>query len=560
MANLIEQGGVEALNQLISTDPPLFLTPTPDLSRASRLASQHLYATLKPHTPKSPFDQLLVDGFDVEQIWQQIDLQSQPLISTLRREIRRFEKNPDQISKSFHRILGSGKLGREVSKNGKEFEELDENEELEVSDVEDKEIGSGGDVEGEEMGSGQDEEAEDDDDNEEAEVDDDDEEVENDDDEEDKEEGDHDGGGIEDEFLSIKDMKKYLEEDEAREYAMENKVSKEDEEDDEGDDEEEDGVNYKEEDDRLAFFDANDQDDEDDFGNARYEDFFAKKKKTSRRKSKQVDGSDDSGQEDEIKNDKKKENLSTYEKQLGKLHAEIEEMEKANLEPKDWTMLGEVTAAKRPKNSALEVDLEFEHNARPPPVITEEDTASLEELIKKRVLEGNFDDVRRPPKVPLKAPKEVKELDDNKSKKGLAELYEGEYAQQNGFMSASQSQSELLKNEATTLFKKLCLKLDALSHFHFAPKPVVEDMSVQVNLPAFAMEEIAPMAVSDAAMLAPEEVFAGKGDIKEEAELTKSDRKRRRAQKKRRFKGSNPLFENMYDASILGVIRSSAAA
>nr|GEV88617.1 U3 small nucleolar ribonucleoprotein protein MPP10 [Tanacetum cinerariifolium] len=42
--------------------------------------------------------------------------------------------------------------------------------------------------------------------------------------------------------------------------------------------------------------------------------------------------------------------------------------------------------------------------------------------------------------------------------------------------------------------------------------------------------------VSDAAMLAPEEVFAGKGDFKEEAELTQADRKRRRASKKRKFK------------------------
>lgn len=45
------------------------------------------------------------------------------------------------------------------------------------------------------------------------------------------------------------------------------------------------------------------------------------------------------------------------------------------------------------------------------------------------------------------------------------------------------------------------------------------------------------MAVSDAAMLAPEEVFDGKGDIKEEVELTKAERKRRRASKKRKFKG-----------------------
>nr|XP_009794923.1 PREDICTED: U3 small nucleolar ribonucleoprotein protein MPP10-like [Nicotiana sylvestris]XP_016438814.1 PREDICTED: U3 small nucleolar ribonucleoprotein protein MPP10-like [Nicotiana tabacum] len=93
--------------------------------------------------------------------------------------------------------------------------------------------------------------------------------------------------------------------------------------------------------------------------------------------------------------------------------------------------------------------------------------------------------------------------------------------------------------QATMLFKKLCLKLDALSHFHFTPKPVIEDMSVQANVPALAMEEIAPVAVSDAAMLAPEEVFAGKGDVKEETELTQAERKRRRAKKKRKFKAES---------------------
>lgn len=138
--------------------------------------------------------------------------------------------------------------------------------------------------------------------------------------------------------------------------------------------------------------------------------------------------------------------------------------------------------------------------------------------------------------LPSKAPKEYKELDENKSKKGLAEIYEEEYAQKTGLAPQPLSVSDEQKKEASILFKKLCLKLDALSHFNFAPKPVIEEMSVQANVPALAMEEIAPLAVSDAAMLAPEEIFEGKGDIKEEVELTQADRKRRRANKKRKFK------------------------
>ena len=87
------------------------------------------------------------------------------------------------------------------------------------------------------------------------------------------------------------------------------------------------------------------------------------------------------------------------------------------------------------------------------------------------------------------------------------------------------------------LFAKLCSKLDALSNYHFAPRPVAEEAEVKrATAPAIAMEEVVPLTVSDAKGSAPEEVYAGKRGrdsvLKGDAELEQSERKRLRATKK----------------------------
>ncbi|KAI3499436.1 hypothetical protein L1887_35236 [Cichorium endivia] len=520
--------GVEALHRLKLTEPPMYLTPSSELANAARIASEHLFASLKPYTPKSPFDRLLVDEkFDAEQIWQQIDLQSQPLISAIRRQVIKFEKDPQELKNIFKRDESEQEKKRELVSEGEKGETDDDEDDEEESDDEDED---------------EDEMEEDEDEGENIER-------------ESKEGG---AGGVEDKFLNIEEMKEFMEDDEAREYGLDKKkhvkkstrkLEEYDEEDDEEDDDEEDELGV------LGEEDTSDAED------ARYEDFFTSSKKsrdenkkpTVNKKVEDVEMSDgeeteesDSGdeeedgdEEEEDDDEMKTDNLSTHEKQLLEQRARIEEVERENLEAKSWTMQGEVNATKRPKNSALEVDLDWERNAKPPPVITEEVSQSIEDIIMKRISEGRFDDVQKAPTLPSKAPREMKELDENQSKKGLGEIYADEYAQKTGLVSQALSFSDEQKKEASVLFKKLCLKLDALSHFHFTPKPVIEDMSIQTNVPALAMEEIAPLAVSDAAMLAPEEVFSGKGDIKEEAELTQADRKRRRANKKRKFKAEN---------------------
>lgn len=49
-----------------------------------------------------------------------------------------------------------------------------------------------------------------------------------------------------------------------------------------------------------------------------------------------------------------------------------------------------------------------------------------------------------------------------------------------------------IRAEARALTRELFAKLDALSHFQYAPKPVIEDLAVRADLPALAMEEVAP--------------------------------------------------------------------
>jgi U3 small nucleolar RNA-associated protein MPP10 len=194
--------------------------------------------------------------------------------------------------------------------------------------------------------------------------------------------------------------------------------------------------------------------------------------------------------------------LSTHERQQEKIKKRIEQLEKSNLDPKHWTLQGEITAAKRPKNSALEVELDFEHAAQPAPVITEEVTASLEDIIRSRIIEERFDDVQRKAIVGDIAPKARVELDENKSKKGLGEIYEEEYMQSAGLSVAATPVTDSIKAEVTSLFKLLCLKLDALSHFHFAPKPVVEEMEIRSDVPALAMEEVSFLAFASVASCA----------------------------------------------------------
>ncbi|KAF5927220.1 U3 small nucleolar ribonucleoprotein protein MPP10 [Diceros bicornis minor] len=225
---------------------------------------------------------------------------------------------------------------------------------------------------------------------------------------------------------------------------------------------------------------------------------------------------------------------SSFEKRQEKMNEKIASLEKELLEKKPWQLQGEVTAQKRPENSLLEETLHFDHAVRMAPVITEETTLQLEDIIKQRIRDQAWDDVVRKEK-PKEDAYEYKKrltLDHEKSKLSLAEIYEQEYIKLNQQKTAEEENPEHV--EIQKMMDSLFLKLDALSNFHFIPKPPVPEIKVVSNLPAITMEEVAPVSVSDAALLAPEEVKEKNkaGDIKTAAEKTATDKKRERRKKK----------------------------
>lgn len=238
---------------------------------------------------------------------------------------------------------------------------------------------------------------------------------------------------------------------------------------------------------------------------------------------------------------------SSFEIREEKLRKKIAELEDEAMEEKAWPLKGEVNADNRPVNSLLEEVVEFDMTQRPAPIVTEETTSRLEDIIKQRIRDQAYDDVERKVK-PVSTPYEFKKklvLDQEKSKQSLAEIYEQEYLKQKDDQNNSSidkpdvepEEHQIIRNMMKSLFNKL----DALSNFFFVPKPVAPDLKIISNAPAIDIEEVAPVVASDAKLLAPEEVGGSfRKSLVAREEKTKTDKKRERRKKKvhqaRKFK------------------------
>lgn len=253
---------------------------------------------------------------------------------------------------------------------------------------------------------------------------------------------------------------------------------------------------------------------------------------------------DSSGEEDQQTEKSTQEDKSRFAREQAKIKKQTEELEKEMLAEKPWHMTGETGGTSRPVNSLLEGTPEFQMASKQAPTITVEHTENLEEVIKSRILQEDWDDV-----VPRELPDvgwhkkrgELPEVSQEKSKLGLGELYEREYLKKAvGYdkdAEEKQSAEDKAKDEMKKLFANLCSKLDALSNYHFAPRPIADEAEVRpVTAPAIAMEEVLPLHVSDARGVAPEEVFGAKrgreGVLRGENEMDQNERKRLRQSKK----------------------------
>lgn len=256
---------------------------------------------------------------------------------------------------------------------------------------------------------------------------------------------------------------------------------------------------------------------------------------------------------------------SSHQKRQAALTAEIRRLEAAAIQKRDWTLSGEARAADRPLNSLLEEDLEFERVGKPVPVITEEVSEDIEALIKRRILAREFDEVirRRPGSLATAGNNSERrrgmfELLDTKPEQSLAEVYEAEHLQKTdpaAHPSKADQKLEAEHKKIEALWKEMSAKLDALSSWHYKPKPPSADVNVVADVPTVTMEDARPAGVGGdvggESMLAPQEIYKA-GESRDKAkeittrgglpvgreEMTRDEKLRRRRREKERIRKS----------------------
>ncbi|KAJ0404023.1 hypothetical protein ATCC90586_001321 [Pythium insidiosum] len=531
---------VTSFQEKVLQHPEVFFTPSEPVAEEIKAFTKHVFDHCTKFVSKrsvTPLDQLYIEGFDADQIWEQLRLQNAPLLDELTQRIRAFSKQPEAI-----RLFPSDDANEDAAVSDEEQEDGDDSEQQADSDD---------DAEEEENEDG----ASDD-------------EINGDDSDENdevqkktakkskakKSKGKKARDVAEDGFFDWEEMDRIAEEEEMSE-----------------DDEDEEGMGDGDMDDDEMLDEEEDDDDEeeDDMDdeeatNMKYGDFFEDPNEAAEEGDDDEEEEEEEEEEDEDDGEEQEDDaeeypsiqrqqpeedvdeddlaergiMSSHERQRQRLQKEIKQLEEEALSDKPWLLKGEVKSGARPENSLLEAVLDYDRPVKVAPVITTEVSVALEDMIKKRILEDDFDDVIR--KFAPNEEDEKKKLVDvsmEKSKEGLGEIYEKEYLKTAmGFEADDESKQD--QEEIDVMFRSLCWKLDALSNYQFTPKPMVKELQVKPSVPAIAMEEVVPISVSDANLRAPEEIYdkkrkRGEAVLQSKEEMTQDERKALRMAKKR---------------------------
>lgn len=489
--------------------PEMFLEVQLEVAETMKRLTKDLYDVVdqwESKTASSSKDELpslVVDNFDDEQIWQQLELRNTRLVKDLILSVSRVATKSN--------ICFGVDLGKQESQQKPERHDQDENDKSDLADV------------------GAEEESDDDEDfnlSDASEGDDDDEEV-----------GDHGGDGgahaiardtqqssiVDDAFFRLADMEAFADREEKAADAQ-------------GSDSDEEDIDYFGE---LS----SDEDDPEEKGgrNATYKDFFdppafapnSSSNKDVDSASTRTNGYRELHQSNTAKDDVQK---SSFEQSQEFIKKKIKQFEEQNLQPRPWRLQGEVEGTARPENSLLQEYIQFDHATRQPVAITDETTKCLEDVILQRIRDKAWDDVERKTR-PTEEPFELRRrvtLDQEKSKLSLAQVYEQQFLEKQKNMDEDTPPKENPAHvEIRTAMRDLFTKLDALSNFHMMPKPVSAEMKVVSNLPSLSVEEVTPVGVSDASLLAPQEVKnKPKGELVSKGERTRTQKLRERRLKK----------------------------
>lgn len=503
--------------QTYSKNASAFLSGNKQVSEELQQISGKLYQSgklVKTQSLSDPLSQLHVIGFDDEQIWQQIELFNKSETKEILQNFN-FIKSINETNFFNHskNVDNNVEINSIASDNSAENEELSDDNQMLESENEEEAFAHSSDDDSHANENFRTET--------------------------------YEKTNVDDDFFSVRQMEKFLIEEEHKEEVLGNKIQ-----------EDPNDINYFEDivssddDEDVDLFSNQERNDESlSSRNLKYNSFFdpplntvAEKPFENEVKLPTIYRSVDDVQQKLLKianlsSDKQ----SKFTKTQDNLQNKIKTLEAQVVLPPTWQMKGETTAQERETNALLEEDLSFDVVSRPAPEITDEYTMTLEDIIKQRIIDLAWDDVERKSK-----PKEIPEykkritLDSSQSKLSLGEIYAEDYKKQvdEGKTYDDSEKENPLHTEIKADMKNLFEKLSALSNYRFnaaIPEPEVKIIPL---MPSIAIEEVQPVARSLAQTLAPEEIFDKRrnDNMKTDKEKSTTDKKRERRKKKLRRK------------------------